>query len=99
MDEIKFVKILDGGIADPDPVKLSFGARHRLVWISRASKDYKIEFPGDSPFTQKTFEVPSGEECDPGVIKKTGRFNHDLNEKVLKKAGVVAADPTIIIEQ
>ena len=47
--EIFVVRIAQDGKVDRDPVKLSLKEDQRLVWVSDADMDYKIEFKEDSP--------------------------------------------------
>ncbi len=68
--EIVVVRIAQNGEVDRDSVTLSLEKNQRLVWVSDADIDYKVEFSDDSPFgsNSKSFEVLSKNFCDPGPI-------------------------------
>jgi hypothetical protein len=104
--EIFVVRIAQTGKVDRDPVKLSLKEDQRLVWVSDADMDYKIEFKEDSPFgfNKKTFEVPAGKSCDPGPVttKVEKSYHYDPKAAVALEADVVMAgvwqpDPEIIV--
>ena len=104
--EIFVVRLAQDGKVDKDPVKLSLKENQRLVWVSDADIDYKIEFKEDSPFgfNKKTFQVPAQKSCDPGPVttKVEKPYHYDPKAAVALEPDVVMAgvwqpDPEFIV--
>ncbi len=104
--EIFVVRVAQNGKVDNDPVKLSLREKQRLVWVSDADMDYKMEFKADSPFgfNKRTFEVPAKKSCDPGPVTATVEksYHYDAKPAVALEAELVTAevwqpDPEIIV--
>ncbi len=104
--EIFVVRIAQNGTVDKDPVQLVLRENQRLVWVSDADIDYKIQFKEDSPFgfNRKTFELPAKQYCDPGPVTTTVEKSYYYSPKsaVPLEADVVVAgvwqpDPEIIV--